>query len=69
MQKTEPALTGKQLGEKLLASVRQMRSGQAARKTHALQELEQERRAPSGAARTLLCVAAKHPQVLRELAP
>jgi putative transcriptional regulator len=33
-----------------------------------LQEWEQGRRAPSGAARTLLLVAAKNPQVLLEVA-
>lgn len=33
-----------------------------------LQDWEQGRRAPTGAAKTLLRVAAMHPQVLRELA-
>lgn len=33
-----------------------------------LQEWEQGRRKPSGAAQTLLAVAARHPEVLRELA-
>ena len=33
-----------------------------------LQEWEQGRRAPSGAARTLLAIAAKHPEVLLEVA-
>jgi len=33
-----------------------------------LQEWEQGRRAPSGAAKTLLRVAEQHPEVLRELA-
>ena len=33
-----------------------------------LQEWEQGRRAPSGAARTLLRIAAKNPSVLREVA-
>ncbi|MFC4299766.1 helix-turn-helix domain-containing protein [Castellaniella hirudinis] len=33
-----------------------------------LQEWEQGRRKPSGAAQTLLAVAVRHPQVLRELA-
>lgn len=32
-----------------------------------LQEWEQGRRKPSGAAQTLLAVAARHPEVLREL--
>jgi putative transcriptional regulator len=33
-----------------------------------LQDWEQGRRAPSGAARTLLLIAAKHPQALLEVA-
>jgi len=33
-----------------------------------LQEWEQGRRKPSGAAQTLLAVAARHPEVLREIA-
>ena len=33
-----------------------------------LQEWEQGRRAPSGAARTLLMIAAKNPRVLRDVA-
>lgn len=33
-----------------------------------LQEWEQGRRAPSGAARTLLMIAAKNPQALRDVA-
>jgi putative transcriptional regulator len=33
-----------------------------------LQEWEQGRRSPSGAAKTLLRVAEKHPEILRELA-
>lgn len=36
--------------------------------TRTLQDWEQERREPTGAARTLLRVAVKHPEVLRELA-
>ena len=32
-----------------------------------LQDWEQGRRKPSGAARTLLAIAAKHPQVIREV--
>lgn len=80
----------------LLASVRQMKSGKAARITHVnvssivaarntlglsqsrfaellgvskrtLQEWEQGRRAPTGAAKTLLRVVERHPEVLREL--
>lgn len=81
----------------LLASVRQMNTGKAARETsivvsaiaevrtrsgltqsqfasllgvslRTLQEWEQGRRAPSGAAKTLLRLAQAHPEVLRELA-
>ena len=36
--------------------------------TRTLQDWEQGRRKPSGAAKTLLRVAEKHPEVLRELA-
>lgn len=87
------AMTGEELGAKLLASVKQMRAGQgtvvhspvagvraAAALSQAqfarlmgvsvrtLQEWEQGRRQPSGAAQTLLAVAQRHPEVLRELA-
>ena len=80
----------------LLASVKQMRRGQAARVTAAklsaaaqaraktglsqqafatligvsartLQDWEQGRRQPTGAAKTLLSVAATHPQILLDL--
>jgi len=80
----------------LLASVRQMKAGKAARITNVnipsivaarntlglsqsrfaellgvskrtLQEWEQGRRTPSGAAKTLLRVVERHPEVLREL--
>jgi len=86
-------ITGEELGEKLLASVRQMQAGLgqvayspviAARQSsgltqpqfatllgvsvRTLQEWEQGRRSPSGAAKTLLRVAEKHPDILRELA-
>ena len=82
----------------LLESVRQMKSGKAARVTQVavspivaarnasglsqvqfavllgvsvrtLQEWEQGRREPSGAAKTLLRVAEAHPDVLREFVP
>ena len=81
----------------LLASVEQMKRGEAARATEVelspvaaarvhvgmsqrefahllgvsprtLQDWEQGRREPTGAARTLLQVAVRHPEVLRELA-
>lgn len=80
----------------LLASVEQMKRGDAARRTEValspvaaarvqvgmsqrefaellgvsprtLQDWEQGRREPTGAARTLLRVAVRHPEVLREL--
>jgi len=86
------SMTGEELGQKLLASVKQMRAGQgtvvhspvasvrAASQlsqtqfaalmgvsVRTLQEWEQGRRRPSGAAQTLLAVAQRHPEVLREL--
>ncbi len=90
-------ITGKELGEKLLASVKQMKAGAAARETkieptaaakarakvglsqsqfadlmgvsmRTLQDWEQGRRKPTGAAVTLLRVAEKHPKVLKGLA-
>ena len=80
----------------LLASVRQMKAGKAARKTEVtlsaaaearakvgvsqsafaellgvslrtLQDWEQGRRRPAGAAQTLLRVASQHPEALRDL--
>ena len=93
----EPSITGAELGEKLLVSVRQMKAGKAARtaevalspivavrnasglsqsrfaallgvSVRTLQEWEQGRRAPTGAAKTLLRIAESHPEVLLELA-
>lgn len=86
------AMTGEELGAKLLASVKQMRAGQGVVvhssvaqvraasalsqaqfaqlmgvSVRTLQEWEQGRRRPSGAAQTLLAVALRHPEVLREL--
>lgn len=86
----------KQFQQDLLASVRQMKAGKAARSTevkltaaaearakvgvsqHAfaqllgvslrtLQDWEQGRRQPTGAAQTLLRVASQHPEALRDL--
>ncbi|WPL19232.1 Antitoxin igA-2 [Thiorhodovibrio winogradskyi] len=84
---------GRDLGEDLLESIRQMKAGQgtlvyspviAARQqaglsqsqfaallgvsVRTLQGWEQGKRQPSGAAQTLFKVAARHPEVLRELA-
>ena len=92
MSSESKTITGEQLGNKLLAAVRQMRAGEGtvvhspvARARAAsglsqaqfavlmgvsvrtLQEWEQGRRKPSGAAQTLLAVAERHPEVLREL--
>jgi putative transcriptional regulator len=93
---TDKSMTGEELGQKLLQSVRQMKTGRAARTTpveispivearnasglsqaqfaallgvsvRTLQEWEQGRREPTGAARTLLRVAAVAPEVLRTL--
>ena len=70
------------LGAELLASVREMKAGKAghvhrvpvsaiaearARSGLTLQEWEQGRRHPSGAARALLAIAARRPEVLREV--
>jgi putative transcriptional regulator len=83
-------ITGEELGQKLLTSVRQMKAGKIARETHVevsqaaqarmsvgksqsefarmlgvsvrtLQEWEQGRREPSGAARMLLKIATTNP--------
>ena len=88
----DDVITGEELGEKLLASIRQMKAGEgklvyssttvARQKTglsqsqfakllgvsvRTLQEWEQGRRHPSGAAQTLFRVAERHPEVLREM--
>lgn len=97
MSTKEKAMTGSDLGEEILAAVKQMKSGRAARETQVeltpaaqaranvglsqsrfaallgvsartLQEWEQGRREPTGAARTLLRVAVAHPEILREVA-
>ena len=88
-------MTGEELGEKLLQSVREMKAGKAARATQVapnevaaarlktglsqsqfaqalhisartLQEWEQGRRQPSGAAQALIQIAFKHPEVIAE---
>ena len=86
-------MTGQELGEKLLESIRQMNAGLgtvvyspiiAARQrsglsqarfaallgvsVRTLQEWEQGRHQPSGAARTLLKMAERYPEILREMA-
>ncbi len=93
---TKKALTGEELGAKLLQSVREMKAGKVARRTevtvspviHArnlsglsqaqfavllgvsvrtLQDWEQGRREPTGAARTLIRIATLHPEALRDI--
>ena len=89
------SMTGEELGEKLLQSVREMKAGKASRATQVapnqvaaarmktglsqsqfaqalhisartLQEWEQGRRSPSGAAKALIGIAFKHPEVIAE---
>ena len=93
MTTAHDVMTGEERGQKLLASVRQMKAGQIARETRApvtaaaqararlgvsqarfaqmlgvsvrtLQEWEQGRREPSGAAKTLLRVATASPEAV-----
>ena len=88
-------LTGEEIGNKLLQSVKEMKAGKAARVTaiapnqvasarlktglsqvefaralqissRTLQEWEQGRRAPSGAAKALIQIAFRHPEVIKE---
>ena len=88
-------ISGRELGEKLLQSVREMKAGKAARTTRVapnevaaarmktglsqaqfakalhisartLQEWEQGRRQPSGAAQALIQIAFRHPEVIAE---
>ena len=92
------ALTGEELGQKLLQSVREMKKGKAARATQVagtdvaaarmrtglsqaqfakvlrisartLQEWEQGRRQPSGAAQALIQIAFRHPEVIADALP
>jgi len=91
----QKTMTGEELGEKLLQSVKEMKAGNAARakqvaanevaaarfKTglsqsqfakalhispRTLQEWEQGRRHPSGAAQALIQIAFRHPEVITE---
>ncbi len=95
MSKESKRMTGAELGDKLLKSVREMKAGKAVRATsiapnevaaarlksglsqtefaqalqispRTLQEWEQGRREPSGAARALIQIAIRHPEVIRE---
>ena len=94
-QKKANTISGKELGEKLLRSVLEMKAGKAARATRVapnevaaarmktglsqaqfakalhisartLQEWEQGRRQPSGAAQALIQIAFRHPEVIAE---
>jgi putative transcriptional regulator len=94
--KSRLAVSGEELGEQLLQSVRQMKAGLRGRvhkpeatsvvearlmsglsqasfaslmgvSVRTLQDWEQGRREPSGAAKTLLKVARLHPEILQEL--
>lgn len=93
--RSRKAMTGEELGKKLLRSVREMKAGKAARATkvapnevaaarlktglsqaefaralqispRTLQEWEQGRRHPSGAAQALIQIAFRHPEVIAE---
>ena len=95
MTKKSAPMSGTDLGNKLLKSVKEMKAGKAARSTavaanevaaarlktglsqalfaqalqisaRTLQEWEQGRREPSGAARALIKIALRHPEVIRE---
>ncbi|MEW5251549.1 helix-turn-helix domain-containing protein [Microbulbifer sp. 2201CG32-9] len=88
-------LTGEDIGNKLLKSVKEMKAGKAARATciatnpvatarlktglsqsqfakalhisiRTVQEWEQGRRTPSGAAKALIEIALKHPEIIAE---
>jgi putative transcriptional regulator len=94
--KTKKAMTGEELGQKLLNSIREMKAGKSARVTQVtpnevaaarlktgmsqaqfakalhisartLQEWEQGRRHPSGAAQALIQIAFRHPEVIAEV--
>ncbi len=95
MSKVTNVITGEELGNKLLQSVKEMKIGNVARSNQVapnevatarmrtelsqaqfaralnisprtLQEWEQGRRKPSGAARALIEIALKHPEVIVE---
>ena len=94
-KKVKSTMSGEELGQKLLGSVREMKAGIAARtnkvtpnevaaariqtglsqaqfakalhiSARTLQEWEQGRRQPSGAAQALIQIAYRHPEVIRE---
>jgi putative transcriptional regulator len=98
MSKKSAFVSGTELGNKLLKSVKEMKAGKAVRITQiagnevaaarlktglsqilfaqalqisprTLQEWEQGRREPSGAAKALIQIAFRHPEVIREGLP
>lgn len=95
MSSRKNEMSGEELGDKLLKSVKEMKAGKAARVTQiasnevaaarlktglsqmqfaqalqissrTLQEWEQGRREPSGAAKALIQIAFRHPEVIKE---
>ena len=95
MNDSVDSITGEELGEKLLKSVKEMKAGKASRVTRiaanevasarlktglsqaefaqvlqisprTLQEWEQGRRTPSGAAKALIQIAFRHPEIFKE---
>ncbi|OGT72685.1 MAG: transcriptional regulator [Gammaproteobacteria bacterium RIFCSPLOWO2_02_FULL_57_10] len=95
MSRKSATMSGEELGDKLLKSVKEMKAGKVARVTQVaanevaaarlktglsqslfaqalqisprtLQEWEQGRREPSGAAKALIQIAFRHPEVIRE---
>ncbi len=95
MSNRKNEISGEELGNKLLKSVKEMKAGKAARMTQiasnevaaarlktglsqmqfaqalqisprTLQEWEQGRREPSGAAKALIQIAFRHPEVIKE---
>ncbi len=95
MSKSTEEMSGEELGNKLIKSVKEMKAGNAARATQiapnevasarlktglsqtqfaealqisarTLQEWEQGRRKPSGAAKALIQIAFRHPEVIKE---
>ena len=95
MTKHVETMSGEELGNKLLSSIKEMKAGKAARATkfvanevasarlttglsqaefaqvlqisaRTLQEWEQGRRSPSGAAKALIQIAFRHPEIIKE---
>ena len=95
MSKLTEEMSGEELGNKLLKSIKEMKAGSAARamqiapnevasarmktglsqnqfadalqiSARTLQEWEQGRRKPSGAAKALIQIAFRHPEIIKE---